>query len=282
MTIQPNNDDLRDLLREGYSAPPPREGFVDSLRKDMCRALHSQRDSRGEAGRRGGVGLCLRALAHRLRLRWRLAAAVAIGTAAMMIGLSSLFDGEDTARSTQRGSAPAGQGVERMGGMMARGGAPVAPTPDESDPKTRKGMEKVGIRPYEDSQTAQGKLVFDQTIPLQFQVGAAERQDVAGVPWIIFRNYKGRLMAALCVRTDSHPKGKWRVTVQLSAEDGRELRSVAAVFENSGAIEDAPQEEEMPITFDFGPDDELSCASGFGVKIELAAEDATSTHESGG
>jgi hypothetical protein len=279
MTTQPNNDDLGDLLRESYSAPPPRDGFVDSLRTSMCRALHSQRDSRGEAGRRGGAGLCLRALAHRLRLRWRLAAAITVGAAVMMVSLPSLFNSEDTASSTQRGWAPA---VERMRGATPSGGVPVAPTPDESDPKIRKGMEKVGIRPYEDSQTAQGKIVFDQTIPLQFQVGAAERQDVAGVPWIIFRNYKGRLMAVLCVRTASHPKGKWRVTVQLSAEDGRELRSVAAVFENSGAIEDAPQEEEIPITFDFGPDDELTGASGFGVKIELAAEDAVITHGSGG
>jgi len=282
MTTQPNNDDLRDLLRESYSAPPPRDGFVDSLRASMCRALHLQIDSKGEAGRPEGVGLCLRAAARGIRRRWRLVAAVAIGTAAMMIGLSSLFDGEDTARSTQRGWAPAGQGIERMRGATPKGGAPVAPTTDESDPKIRKGMEKVGFGSYEDSQTAKGKLVFDQTIPLQLKMGTTERGDLAEVPSIMFRKDKGRLLATVRVHTASPVKRKWQVTVQLSAEDGRELISVAAVFQSSGAIEDAPQEEGMPITFDFGPDDELSGASGFGVKIELAAEDAKSTHESGG
>jgi len=275
MTIKQKNDDLGDLLREGYSAPPPADGFVDSLRTSMCRALHLQIDSHGEAGQPEGIGVCLRAAARGIRRRWCLAAAITVGVAAMMIGLSSLFDGEDMASSTQRGSAPAaGQGVEKMDGLTARGGAPVAQTPDESGTKIRKGMEKVEIRPYEDSQTAQGKIVFDQMIPLQLWAGSPERKDVTEIPSIMFQKEKGRLLAILRIRTASHPKGKWRVTVQLLDESGRELRSVAAVFENGRTIEEAPLDEEVPITFDFGPDDELSGASGFGVKIELAAEDA--------
>jgi hypothetical protein len=201
----------------------------------------------------------------------------------MMIGLSSLFDGEDTARSTQRGSAPAaGQGVERKGDLPAKGVGLRAPTPDESDPKTRKGVEKVGIRPYEDSQTAQGRLVFDQTIPLQLWASSPERKDVADVRSIMFRKDKGQLLAVLRVRTASHPKCKWRVTVQLLDESGRELGSGVAVFENSGTVGGAPIEEEVAITLDFGADGDLSGATDFGVRIDPVAEDAAMmTHEPG-
>ncbi len=114
----------------------------------------------------------------------------------------------------------------------------------------------------------EGKLEFDKDVKIGLSAPAGDTKDGVSLLTMKFSRRDNQLSAEMKLGVISWPKTKWRFTVDLLDSQGKVLKSIQNIFENSGIALGFALLGSEKLELNLGPWSDVSAATRFAVSIE--------------
>lgn len=122
----------------------------------------------------------------------------------------------------------------------------------------------------------EGKLEFDKEIKIGLSAPAGDTKDGGSLLTMKFSRRDNQLSAEMKLGVISWPKTKWRFTVDMLDSQGKVLKTIQKIFENSGIALGFALLGSEKLELNLGPWSDVSAATRFAVSIEqISTQTAT-------